>query len=217
MALSDGRMTNIDLGKALLVLIVIGAIGYWTAALPSIELTSGLGIMLLALAMIALNRHSNEIKTRDVARRGLRHRLAEMLNFGGDGPGRTEESPRQIEQRFWTILDNTKALIYVVDIQGKVVLINRALQGVLRASRDQARGKSIYEFFPGEIGRILQANNQKVIDARITLQFEETIPHDDGPHSYVTTRVPLHDSARHACRSTIPLARYTLFVESQTM
>ena len=40
----------------------------------------------------------------------------------------------------------------------------------------------------------LLANDQKVIEAGVPLEFEEMVPHADGPHTYLSVKFPLRDA-----------------------
>lgn len=108
---------------------------------------------------------------------------------------RVEEALRQSEQRLKAILDNSTALIYVKDTEGRYLLIN-AWYGILfHLDREQIKGKTDYDIFPAEIADAFRANDQKVLAARTSLDWEEVFPHDDGLHTYLSIKFPLYDSA----------------------
>lgn len=41
----------------------------------------------------------------------------------------------------------------------------------------------------------MAANNRRVLDSRSAVEIEEVVPHADGPHTYMTAKVPLFDTA----------------------
>lgn len=106
---------------------------------------------------------------------------------------RAEEALRESEERLQAILDNSTALIYVKDTEGKYILIN-AWYGILfNLNRDRIKGKSDYDIFPQKIADELRANDQKVLAAKTALDWEEVFPHDDGLHTYLSIKFPLYN------------------------
>jgi PAS domain S-box-containing protein len=108
---------------------------------------------------------------------------------------RAEEALRQSETRLRAILDNTTAVIYVKDLHGRYQLINRQHETLFHRTRDAIQGKTDHEIFPKEIADAFRANDLSVLAAMKPLQWEEVAPHDDGPHTYVSVKFPLLDSA----------------------
>ena len=56
-------------------------------------------------------------------------------------------------------------------------------------------GKSDFDLFPKELAEAFRANDLKVFEAGAALEWEEIAPHDDGPHTYLSVKFPLLDSA----------------------
>jgi diguanylate cyclase (GGDEF)-like protein/PAS domain S-box-containing protein len=108
---------------------------------------------------------------------------------------RAEAALRQSEERLNTILDNTTAVVYLTDTQGRFLFVNRHWEKLFHRTKEQVAGKSKYEFFPPEIVDALLANDQKVLEAQIPLEFEEVIPEEDGLHTYISIKFPMFDSA----------------------
>ncbi len=99
------------------------------------------------------------------------------------------------EMRLQSILDATTAVIYVKDVEGRYFTINRHFERLFGISRDQVVGQTDYEIFPADVADAFRANDQKVIEAEKAMEFEEIAPHDDGPHTYISLKFPLRDSA----------------------
>ncbi len=104
---------------------------------------------------------------------------------------RTEEALRESEGRLQAVLDSSKAVIYVKDLQGRYCLINRRFESLFRISKREVVGKTDLDIFPAEVADAFRANDLKVARGRSPLELEECAPHDDGEHTYLSIKVPL--------------------------
>ncbi len=107
---------------------------------------------------------------------------------------RIEEALRLSKEQMQSILDNTTSVIYLKDLQGKYIFINRQYQELFHTTKEGIVGKTDYDIFPKEMADAFLANDQKVIKARAPLEIEEVALHDDGPHTYISIKFPLFDS-----------------------
>jgi PAS domain S-box-containing protein len=107
----------------------------------------------------------------------------------------TEEALRQSEQRLQSILDNATAVIYVKSIEGRYVLVNRSFESLFHRTRAEMVGQTDHDVFPRELADAFRANDQRVLAAGTALQFEEVAPHDDGLHTYISTKFLLYDAS----------------------
>jgi PAS domain S-box-containing protein len=107
---------------------------------------------------------------------------------------RAEEALRKSEERLQAILDNSPAVIYVKDTRYRYLLVNRRYETLTRLPREQITGKTDYELFPKEIADAFRINDEKVLTARTSLEFEEICLQDDGPHTYISIKFPLFDA-----------------------
>jgi len=106
-----------------------------------------------------------------------------------------EAEVRQGESRLQAILDNSPAVIYMKDPEGRYLLTNRRHEVLFHIPRDQARGKTDFDMFPEHIARAFQGNDRKVLEAGRAMEWEEVALHDDGPHTYISIKFPLRDPA----------------------
>ncbi len=107
---------------------------------------------------------------------------------------RAAECLRESEQRLQSILDNTTALIYLKDVEGRLLFVNRRCEEVFHIPKDEAVGKTYHDFFPGEMADASRANDLRVLASGQPLEMEELAVHDDGVHTYVSVKFPLIDS-----------------------
>jgi two-component system CheB/CheR fusion protein len=89
------------------------------------------------------------------------------------------------------IVDATTAVIYIKDVDGRYVLINRRFEELFHVSNEFARGKTDHDVFPKETADRFRANDLDVRRARAAVEFEEYVPHDDGEHIYISIKFPL--------------------------
>jgi PAS domain S-box-containing protein len=108
---------------------------------------------------------------------------------------KAEEIRRQSETQLQAILDNTQAVIYLKDKQGRYLLINRRYEQVFNLDREEVKGKTDLDIFPQEIAEGFQASDRQVIEMRKPLELEELAPQADGFHTYFCLKFPLFDSS----------------------
>ncbi len=101
---------------------------------------------------------------------------------------------QESQQTLRAIVDSTTAVIYIKDFQGRYVLINRRFEELFHIRSESALGKVDHEIFPEHIADSLRANDLRVLKARLPLEFEEVVPHDDGYHTYISNMFPLERS-----------------------
>ena len=63
------------------------------------------------------------------------------------------------------IVNNTSAVIYVKDLEGKYILMNKQYEQLFSLRKDQAKGKTDFDIFPKEIAENFPANDQKVLES----------------------------------------------------
>ena len=80
-----------------------------------------------------------------------------------------EERLRASESRLQAIMDNTSAVIYLKDLQGRYLMINRRFEELFNVTQQQIVGKTDADIFPSDVVAKLQANDRQVRDTRTTL------------------------------------------------
>jgi PAS domain S-box-containing protein len=103
----------------------------------------------------------------------------------------TELALRDSEERLQAILDNSPAVIYMKDTEGRFITANRQFESLFHFSKDEIVGKRNRDLFDQEIADIFDANDRKVLAAGTAMQWEELVPQDDGLHTYLSLKFPL--------------------------
>ena len=104
-----------------------------------------------------------------------------------------ERALRESEQRLQAILDNTTAVIYVKDLSGRYLLANRSYADSFHVEQQRIVGATDHDLHPKEIADAFRANDQKVLDARRPIEFEEVASPEGELHTYLSLKFPLFD------------------------
>jgi PAS domain S-box-containing protein len=101
----------------------------------------------------------------------------------------------ETEERLRAILDNATAVIYLKDLEGRFLLVNRAFERLFRVREAEILGKTAQDLFLKDMAAAMAEHDRRALEASGLVTFEETIQQDDGPHSYVTVKFPLFDQS----------------------
>jgi PAS domain S-box-containing protein len=110
------------------------------------------------------------------------------------------ELMKEADRAFWEgesclrqILDNTTAVVYVKDRDGRFLFVNRHFLQVFGLEEGAVVGRRGPAIFPPAITAAHDDNDRRVLAADAALEFEETAPLDDGEHTYISNKFPLRD------------------------
>jgi PAS domain S-box-containing protein len=92
------------------------------------------------------------------------------------------------------IIDESTNIIWVKDREGRYQFSNKEHEQLVRLPREQVKGKTDYDLFPEHIAEGLRANDRKVMEAGAPMEFEEGTTRDDGFHTYISNKFPIHDA-----------------------
>ncbi|MDE3039547.1 MAG: PAS domain S-box protein [Nitrospirota bacterium] len=105
---------------------------------------------------------------------------------------RAERELRESEARLRAILDHSPNLVFLKDPQGRYLHINRQFERAFHISREAIAGQTDNDVFPAEQAAAFRANDLKVFQAGVPLEFEEVALQDDGPHTSIVSKFPLY-------------------------
>jgi PAS domain S-box-containing protein len=91
------------------------------------------------------------------------------------------------------VLDSTRLVVYLKDIEGRYLYVNRRYELLACVPREALMGKRDHDFFPPAVADLFRAQDAEVVARRTSLEFEETIPLPGGEHSFLTEKFPLFD------------------------
>ncbi|MGA0569277.1 PAS domain-containing protein [Variovorax sp. VNK109] len=155
----------------------------------------------------AFNTMADRIQTQESAlreanaalERRVQERTAELdmtvirLQQEGERLVDAQDMVRENERLLHAIIDNTAAVIYVKDLDGRFVLVNERFLQVFRLERDQVIGKTDFDIVPAEAAVVIRQIDEEVARSPQPVLREESIPQDDGEHTYISVKSPLRD------------------------
>lgn len=107
----------------------------------------------------------------------------------------TEASLREVGEQFRSITDNAGAVIFLKDLKGRFLLVNKRFEQLFHLTDEKIRGKTDYDVFPTEMADAFAGNDQAVIQSGQIVEAEVRVTHDDGFHTYNSIKFPLRKSA----------------------
>ncbi len=144
------------------------------------------------------------IQTRDKGRRILHTKKIPILDAAGTSlyllgiseditdRKRVEGELRKSEAQLRAILDNSPGMVFLKDIEGRYLDVNRQFERTFHLTREQVVGKTDEAIFPPEQAALFRANDLKALQAGVPLEFEEVAMHDEGPHTSIVSKFPLY-------------------------
>ncbi|HYF49203.1 MAG TPA: MASE1 domain-containing protein, partial [Planctomycetota bacterium] len=103
------------------------------------------------------------------------------------------ESLRRSEQWLQAIIDNSNAVVYVKDLEGRYLLVNREWERVNGVPREKAIGRTMFEVYPKDVAEALSKNDRQVAGSEQPFQFEEHVVHPGGTRTYISNKFALRD------------------------
>ncbi len=91
------------------------------------------------------------------------------------------------------LLDSTRLVIYLKDLEGRYLYVNRRYEQLSGAPRAAILGKRDHELFPKAVADQFRAQDALVAERKEPIEFEETIPLPGGNLSFITEKFPLLD------------------------
>src|SRR5437867_7045535 len=107
---------------------------------------------------------------------------------------RAEAALRESEKRLQAILDNSPALIFLKNTEGRYLYVNPQFAKLTPLTREQILGKTDDEIFLPAQAAAFRTNDLKVLQAGVALEFEEVADQQDGPHTSIVSKFPLRNA-----------------------
>lgn len=94
------------------------------------------------------------------------------------------------DQQLSAILKNSSQPVFIKDLEGRYLVTDPSFEKLVGRS---PIGCTAHDLFPRQTADALCALDDKVIGDGIAVEDEVTIPHADGPHTYLMVKFPLRD------------------------
>jgi PAS domain S-box-containing protein len=93
------------------------------------------------------------------------------------------------------IIQNTPSQVFIKDLDGRYLLVNRHFENVAQADPGTLVGKTDADLFAPEVAARLRADDERVIRSGQPTTYEEVVPYKGEQYTFVTTKFPLRDAA----------------------
>ena len=144
--------------------------------------------------------HNERQRAQDEVRRlnaELERRVDERtgeLRRVNDALAKREAELQESDQRLQGILEYNPAAIYMKDLDGRYLLVNRRVEQLVGRSREELLGKTDHEVLAPRLADIYRANDQRVVNERRALQFEEAALVSGELRVLASSKFPLFDT-----------------------
>lgn len=102
-----------------------------------------------------------------------------------------ESEKSTINKQMQDIMDFSPAAIYITDLDGRYMFLNKKVADINKLSHDEMIGKTLHDILTDDVADEIRKNDVEVITSLKTMRYEETIPAGDGLHYYLSIKFPL--------------------------
>lgn len=92
------------------------------------------------------------------------------------------------------ILDNSTAVIFVKDRDGRYLLVNRRFLQIVGRPAAEILGHPESDILPQAVAEAFRENDRLVLEGGEPVEFEETFSLPDGEHSFISLKFPMRDA-----------------------
>ena len=107
-----------------------------------------------------------------------------------------QKALKESEDRFRSILNNSNSIIYLKDLEGRYLLVNRQFEMLFQQNNLEVIGKSDYDIFPNEYAAKIAINDAEVIKNQNTISIEEVLPVNDVLYTFLSSKFPIYDNEK---------------------
>ncbi|AFY55002.1 PAS domain S-box [Rivularia sp. PCC 7116] len=131
---------------------------------------------------------NQELKASQLQLRQLNQELEERVE-------ERTQALQKSEARLRAILSTTASIIFLKDIEGRYLLVNRQYLDSFNLTEKDILEKTDSDIFPEQIADVLLENDRQVLAKKSVLRFEEQAHTVDGKlRTYISTKAPLINS-----------------------
>ncbi|MGH9880697.1 MAG: PAS domain S-box protein, partial [Pyrinomonadaceae bacterium] len=109
---------------------------------------------------------------------------------------RSEEALRESQAFFNSFMDNSPAVAFMKDEQGRYVYVNKPFEQLFGQPLDFLRGKRSFDWLPTDFAQRTHDHDLKVLATGVPEEVLETIATQDGsPHQWLVFKFPTTDAS----------------------
>lgn len=100
---------------------------------------------------------------------------------------------KKAENQLEAILDHSTNIIFLKDLEGKYIRVNRKFNEIFNKDNKKVKGKTAYDLYSKEVADSVTRNDSIVISSKSPIQFDETNYVDNVKHNFISIRFPILD------------------------
>jgi len=104
--------------------------------------------------------------------------------------GERQDALRLSEQRLQGILDHSPTIVYLKDLDGRFLLVNRQFEKTHKLDAAAVRGRTVHDVFPPRLAEIYAKNDEQASKVESTY-VEEPVLIEGRAHVFSTAKFPL--------------------------
>ncbi len=112
--------------------------------------------------------------------------------------GKSELKRKENEFRLSSIIENTTALIFIKDLQGRYIMVNKRFKKVFGLTDEMVINKTDYDFNSAERADHYKRLDEEVIKTLTAIESEELIETTEGKMHLLLVKFPLLDDKQQA-------------------
>ena len=101
---------------------------------------------------------------------------------------------KEADRRLNLILENTTAVMYLKDTEGRYVFVNAEYERLFNVDTEELVGQYDEDIHPPEVAAAVQANDRRVLETGESLEIEEQITVNGDDRTYLSLKVPALDT-----------------------
>jgi len=109
----------------------------------------------------------------------------------------SEQKRKENEYRLNAILDNTTTLIFIKDLRGRYIMVNKRFKEVMGLTDDMVINKTDYDFTSRDRSDHYKELDEKVITGLKSVESEEMVETSHGKRNLLLVKFPLLDDRQH--------------------
>lgn len=108
---------------------------------------------------------------------------------------RTEAALQESQELFQSFMNHSPVAAFIKDETGRYLYANPWVERVYQRPQSDLIGKTDFDLLPTAVAQQFHANDAVVLASGQSMQTLETIPHEDGEHSYMSFKFPFRNLA----------------------
>ncbi|MBI2284099.1 MAG: PAS domain S-box protein [Bacteroidetes bacterium] len=104
---------------------------------------------------------------------------------------KSEAKRKENEYRLNAILDNTNALIFIKDLEGRYLMVNKRFKEVFEVTDEMVINRNDYDFNVKALADHYKKGDDEVIAGKKSIQLEEVLDTPEGKRNFLLIKFPL--------------------------